>query len=136
MRAHLADSGYASTTTFTTPTEGILLIATSRTTPTPQPDDEPAGTPGGSDTHHTHTIHQPAWQTMTDRLNNPAGKPLYHRRASKIEPVFAQLFRHGDRSLHHRDAAAHTEITLLATAHNAGKFITHQTHTNSRNTKP
>jgi hypothetical protein len=113
MRAHLADSGYASTATFTTPTEGILLIATSRTNPTDNPD------------HHNRAIHQPAWQSMTDRLNNPAGKPLYRRRAGKIEPVFAQLFRRGGRNLHHRGAAAHTEITLLATAHNAGKLITH-----------
>ncbi|WP_432827914.1 transposase [Dactylosporangium sp. CA-092794] len=119
MRAHLADAGYASTTTFTTPAPGILLIATSneatqtgRTTPTQPP--------------------PPSQHRMTTRLTNPAGAALYRRRSSKVEPAFAQLFHHGGRQLHHRGPTTATEITLMATAHNTSKLITHL-HRNTPN---
>ncbi|MER7007934.1 transposase [Dactylosporangium sp. NPDC000555] len=116
-RAHLADAGYASAATFTTPSEGILLIATSRDT-------------GQADAHTRST--DPDWQRMTNRLNNPAGKRLYRRRAGMIEPIFAQLFHHGGRQLHHRGPAAGTEITLMITAHNAGKLFAHQQRQTNR----
>jgi hypothetical protein len=113
MRAHLADAGYASNATFATPTQGILLISThkeatqtGRTEPT-----QPAKA-----SHHQ----------MTARLANPAGARLYRRRAGKVEPVFAQLFHHGGRNLHHRGPATHTEIIIMITAHNAGKYLTDQ----------
>lgn len=111
MRAHLADAGYASTATFTAPTSGILLISTRK---------EAVQTGRVSPTHPAKRSHQ----QMTSRLTNPAGARLYQRRAGKVEPVFAQMFHHGGRNLHHRGHATHAEITIMITTHNAGKYLT------------
>jgi hypothetical protein len=114
FRAHLADAGYASTHTFNTPTEGILLISTQ------QEATQTGGTTPTTPAKHSH-------RQMAARLANPAGAALYRRRAGKIEPIFAQMFHHGGRNLHHRGQAAHTEIALMTTAHNIGKYFTHRT---------
>jgi len=118
MRAHLADAGFASTAAYTAQAEGILLISpvkeavqTGRTT--------------------TTTRIKPGHEAMAARLATPAGKRLYRRRAGMVEPVFAHLFHHTGRRLHFRDAAKHTEICIMITAHNAGKYFTHH-----RNPKP
>ncbi len=112
MRAHLADAGFASETTFTTPTEGILLVSTTAETPT-------AETP----TAETPTRTGPNWHAMRQRTTNPAGKRLYHHRSAMVEPAFAQLFNPGGRRLHLRGPARHTEITLMIASHNAGKYL-------------
>jgi transposase len=126
MRAHLADGGYASTTTFNTPTDGILLIPTPTTTTDPTDPTDPPDL----------TLTQRSRQQMAARLGNPAGARLYRRRAGKVEPVFAQMFQHGGRNLHHRGQAAHTEITLMITTHNIGKYLTHRTITNRPHRTP
>jgi hypothetical protein len=111
MRAHLADAGYASTATFTTPVPGILLVSTQK---------EAAQTGRVSPTQPARRSHQ----QMASRLANPAGARLYRRRAGKVEPVFAHMFHHGGRNLHHRGQATHAEVTIMITTHNAGKYLT------------
>jgi hypothetical protein len=120
MRANLADAGFASEATFTTPTEGILLIATTNeTTQTNQ-------TPSSHDTNPPQPDQPatgPGRQAMNRRLATPAGSSLYRRRAGMVEPAFAQLFNPGGRRLHFRGPAKHTEITIMIASHNAGKYL-------------
>jgi hypothetical protein len=113
MTRHLADAGYASEAVFTTPTAtgGTLYIAvtneydqTSTNPPTPDHND----TPGRRE--------------MTERLATTEGKAIYRRRTPMIEPVFAQLLRN-DRRLHTRGPTRHTEVIVLAAAHNTKKYI-------------
>lgn len=110
MRAHLADAGFASESTFATPTEGILLISTTAETTdqTPTTNQTPTG---------------PNWHAMRQRTANPAGKNLYRHRPAMVEPAFAQLFNPGGRRLHLRGPDRHTEITLMIAAHNASKYL-------------
>ena len=132
MRAHLADNGFASETTYTTPPQGILLVCTTneatQTTQTGQ-------TPTGDNTDQTQPTTSPARQAMTRRLATPAGSSLYRRRSAMVEPAFAQLFNPGGRRLHFRGHAKHTEITIMITSHNAGKYLRNH-HTRSNNTHP
>lgn len=116
MRAHLADAGFASIAAFAAEAEaeGILLIS---------PVKEAVQT-GRATT--TATKIKAGHEKMAARLGNPAGKRLYRRRAGMVEPVFAQLFHHGGRRLHFRDAAKHTEINIMIAAHNAGKYFTYR----------
>lgn len=111
MTRHLADAGYASETVFTTPapTGGTLYIAvTNEHTQTGTNPPVDAATAGR--------------QQMADRLASPEGAAIYRRRSPMIEPVFAQLLR-TDRHLHTRGPAKHSEVTALATAHNANKYL-------------
>lgn len=114
MNRHLADAGYASEAVFTTatPTGGTLYIAV--TNEHAQTSANPPTTAATSST--------PGRQHMTDRLATTEGAAIYRRRSPMIEPVFAQLFR-GDRHLHTRGTAKHTEILALTTAHNANKYL-------------
>jgi len=111
---HLADNGFANTTTFTTPPPGggTLLIAV-------------------TNEHHQTRNQQPATiashahQQMADRLATAQGHTLYTRRSPMIEPVFAHLLR-TDRHLHTRGhPSQHTEILALTTAYNAHKYLRH-----------
>jgi transposase len=115
MTRHLADAGYASETVFTTPapTGGTLYIAVTN---------EHAQTGTDPPTNANTT----GRQQMTDRLATTEGAAIYRRRTPMIEPVFAQLLR-TDRHLHTRGTAKHTEITALATAHNANKYLRNAT---------
>ena len=111
MTRHLADAGYASEAVFTTaaPTGGTLYIAvTNEHTQTGTNPPTAAATTGR--------------QHMTNRLATTEGAAIYRRRSPMIEPVFAQLLR-TDRHLHTRGNAKHTEVTALATAHNANKYL-------------
>lgn len=117
MRAHLADAGFASEAAFTTPAEGILLICTTNEA------SQTGQTPTGDDTDQTQPTTSPNRQTMTQRLATPAGSSLYRRRSAMVEPAFAQLFNPGGRRLHFRGSAKHTEITIMITSHNAGKYL-------------
>jgi hypothetical protein len=115
MTRHLADAGYASEAVFTTPapTGGTLYIAvTNEHTQTSADPPTTATTTGRQD--------------MTDRLATTEGAAIYRRRSPMIEPVFAQLLR-TDRHLHTRGTAKNTEITALATAHNANKYLRNAT---------
>jgi DDE family transposase len=125
IRAHLADAGFASETTFTTPAEGILLICTTNETN--------QTTRTGDDTDQTPPTTSPARQAMTRRLATPAGQSLYRRRSAMVEPAFAQLFNPGGRRLHSRGPAKHTEITIMITSHNAGKYLRNR-HPTKHNT--
>jgi Transposase DDE domain len=111
MTRHLADAGYASEAVFTTPapTGGTLYIAVTN---------EHAQTGANPPTIAATT----GRQQMTDRLATTEGAAIYRRRSPMIEPVFAQLLR-TDRHLHTRGTAKHTEVTALATAHNASKYL-------------
>jgi hypothetical protein len=121
MRAHLADAGFASETALTTPTEGIPLICTtSQTNQTPTGEDTGPAQPAISPARPATS---PARQAMTRRLATPAGSSLYRRRSAMVEPAFAQLFNPGGRRLHFRGPARHTEITIMITSHNAGKYL-------------
>jgi hypothetical protein len=111
MTRHLADAGYASEAVFTTaaPTGGTLYIAVT------------------NEHHQTGTDPPTAAATtgrqhMAERLATTEGAAIYRHRSPMIEPVFAQLLR-TDRHLHTRGNAKHTEVTALATAHNANKYL-------------
>lgn len=106
IRASIADGGFASLTALTAPFEGISLIAMPRK-------------PGGG------RPSSPEYQRMAARLGSPAGRALYRRRMGMIEPVFRHLTQHGGRDLHFRGPARHTEVTIMAVAHNAGKYVNH-----------
>lgn len=111
---HLADNGFANTTTFTTPPPGggTLLIAVTN---------EHDQTRNRQPT----TIASQARQQMADRLATPQGHTLYTRRSPMIEPVFAHLLR-TDRRLHTRGHPhQHTEILALTTTYNAHKYLRH-----------
>jgi len=129
MRAHLADAGFASEATFTTPAEGILLVCTTNE------HTQTSHTPTGDDTLNAQPaepITSPSRQAMTRRLATPAGTSLYHRRSAMVEPAFAQLFNPGGRRLHTRGPAKHTEITIMIASHNAGKYLrTHHPQTSN-----
>lgn len=119
MRAHLADAGFASTTTFTTPapTGGTLYVAV--TNETNQTSEEPNNPPNPPQGH----------QEMADRLATTQGRALYKRRSQLVEPVFSQLFTRGGRHLHTRGPAAEIELTIMACTHNSLKYIRHRTRT-------
>lgn len=119
MRAHLADAGFASTATFTTPapTGGTLYVAV--TNETNQTSEEPNNPPKLPQGH----------QEMADRLATPQGRALYKRRSQMVEPVFSQLFTRGGRHLHTRGSAAETELTIMVCTHNSLKYIRHRTRT-------
>jgi hypothetical protein len=112
--AHLADGGFASIDTFTTPTPtgGTCYI------PTGKPD------------RHT----DPAYQAMHQRMASDHAATLYRQRAGIVEPVFAHLFHPGGRALHTRGPAKHVEITIMAITHNTAKYLHHTPpqHTNRR----
>lgn len=112
MTRHLADAGYGSETVFTTPTAtgGTLYIAV--TNEHAQTSTDP---PTTTDTNTGR-------QQMTARLATPEGAAIYRRRGPMVEPVFAQLL-HGNRHLHTRGPAKHTEVIALASGHNANKYL-------------
>lgn len=117
MRAHLADAGFASTTTFTTPTPtgGTLYVSvTNEAKQTSlEQDQKPPKLPKSR-------------QEMADRLATPQGKALYKRRSQMVEPVFSHLFTRGGRHLHTRGPAAEIELIIMASVHNGAKYIRHQ----------
>jgi hypothetical protein len=106
MRAHLADAGFASHPAFTLPTEGITLIAITRT--------------GGLDGQTPARRMSPERQRMAARLDTPAGS---RRRMGRIEPVFRHLTQHGGRDFHFRGPARQTELTIMSLAHNTAKLL-------------
>lgn len=66
-----------------------------------------------------------AWQTMADRLDQPANRTLYKQRSAIIEPLFAQLFQRFGRHLNHRGDDVLTELHLWAITHNLLKIRRH-----------
>ena len=107
---HLADAGFASPHTLTSPTpiEGTLLVCV---------------TNEHDQTHgRTPTPHAEHRRDMAARLATAEGQALYRRRTPMVEPVFAHLFR-TDRRLHTRGPTQHTEILAMITAYNAAKYL-------------
>jgi hypothetical protein len=117
MRAHLADAGFASTATFTTPTPtgGTLYVSVTNEAKqtSPEPGQKPPKLPKGH-------------QEMANRMATPQGKALYKRRAQMVEPVFSHLFTRGGRHLHTRGPAAEIELIIMASTHNGTKYIRHR----------
>jgi hypothetical protein len=132
MRAHLADAGFASETAYTTPTEGIPLICTTNE----HTQTSNSNSDSDSDSDQTEPTTSPGRQAMTRRLATPAGRSLYRRRSAMVEPAFAQLFNHGGRRLHFRGHAKHTEITIMITSHNAGKYLRNRNAQPSPRSRP
>lgn len=111
----LFDAGYASAANFTTDLPcDLLLVAT-----------EKEARQTGRLTDETSTAAK-AWQTMTDRLAEPANRALYKQRAAIIEPLFAQLFARFGRSVNVRGEQVDVELHLWAVTHNLGKIIRHR----------
>lgn len=114
VQAWLADCGYASTANFEALAGLPLFVALAREGPNsgPVPLDNDA-VPAGQ-------------REMADRLNTPEGRSLYRRRASLVEPGFAQLFQRFGRHLNCRSTdRVDTEIKLLGTVHNLNKLFHH-----------
>jgi transposase len=107
---HLADSGFASAHTLTSPApiEGTLLVCVTN---------EHDQTRGQARTPHVE--HR---RDMAARLATTEGQALYRRRSPMVEPVFAHLLR-TDRRLHTRGPTQHTEILAMITAYNAAKYL-------------
>jgi transposase len=109
----LFDAGYASDANFTTPCEPDLYVAITK-------EARQAGRlPDGK---KPKTM-KPSWQHMAAKLDTPAGKALYRRRAGIIEPVFAQLFARLGNRLNYRDHRTDLELHLWAATHNMLKAI-------------
>ena len=107
MRAVVADSGYSGNSNLTTPAEPILLVSTD----------------SGRHAGHTKPPRQPAVRQMQARLQTPAGRRLFRRRAAMVEPVFAQIKNRLGPRLHHRGLNnARTEWQMIAASHNLLKY--------------
>ena len=114
IRAWLADNGYASAASFTELDHLMLLVAVS-------------GEAGQTGRANSTAAIPDGWEKMAARLATPAGKRLYRRRATLVEPAFAQFFARFGRYLSYRGHdAADTEIKLLGTVHNLGKLLDHR----------
>jgi transposase len=72
------------------------------------------------------TTAAPAWQDMTERLDDPDNRKLYKLRSATIEPIFAQLFARFGRNLDCRGDDVNTELHLWAVTHNLLKIIRHR----------
>ena len=111
IRAWLADAGFASAANFAELQNLLLLVAVKRE----------AAQAGRS---HTGRDTPAGWQDMAARLDTPAGKALYKRRAAQVEPAFAQLFARFGRYFHYRGTdAVDAEAKLLGTVHNIAKLF-------------
>jgi transposase len=111
----LFDTGYASDANFTRDTGGTeLYVAVAR-------EAAQAGRAGGAAQPQTML---PSWQEMTTRLDSPEGRKLYNKRATTIEPVFAQLVNRLGRDLNYRGDLTDAELSLRAASHNLLKVIT------------
>jgi transposase len=116
IRAWLADSGYASAATFKELDHLMLLVAVRNE----------AAQAGRGDGRVTVP---PGWEKMAARLATPAGRRLYARRKTLVEPAFAQFFARFGRHVNYRGRdAVDTEIKLLATVHNLAKLLDHRRH--------
>jgi transposase len=114
IRAWLADSGYASAAAFTELDHLMLLVAVRNEAAQAGRGDGRQALPEG-------------WEKMAARLATPAGRKLYARRKTLVEPAFAQFFARFGRYLNYRGRdAVDTEIKLLATVHNLGKLLDHR----------
>jgi transposase len=110
----LHDSGYASEANFTADLPVTnLLIAVER---------EARQTGRLRDCTSTAAT---AWQSMTDRLDQPDNRTLYKQRSAMIEPLFAQLFNRFGRHLNYHGDAVTTELHLWAVTHNILKIRRH-----------
>jgi transposase len=119
FRVWLADSGYASAANFAELDQYLLLVAVSGEAAQTGRASAPAAVPAG-------------WEKMAARLDTPAGKKLYRRRAALVEPAFAQFFGRFGRYLSYRGQAAHTEAQFLGTVHNLAKLLRHQQRQHTR----
>jgi transposase len=114
IRAWLADSGYASAAAFTELDHLMLLVAVRNEAAQAGRGDGRQALPEG-------------WEKMAARLATPAGRKLYARRKTLVEPAFAQFFARFGRYVNYRGRdAVDTEIKLLATVHNLGKLLDHR----------
>jgi len=110
IRAAVADSGYSGKQNLATPAEPILLIATD----------------SGRHAGHDKPFADPALRAMQRRLDTPAGRRLFRRRAAMAEPVFGQIKNRLGARLHHRGHAnAATEWKMIAASHNLLKYWRH-----------
>lgn len=108
IRAAVADAGYGGKTNLTQSAEPILLVATNSGRKRADTDNNPR---------------HPAVAAMTKRLTTPAGRALYRRRATMIEPVFGQIKQRLGPWLNYRGLHAVTaEWTLACTTHNLLKY--------------
>jgi hypothetical protein len=114
IRAWLADAGFASAANFAELQNLLLLVAVKREAAQAGRADAGRDTP-------------PGWQDMAARLDTPAGKALYKRRAAQVEPAFAQMFARFGRYFHYRGTdAVDAEAKLLGTVHNIAKLFAHR----------
>jgi transposase len=118
----LFDAGYASDDNFTTPCQPSLYVAVTK---------EARQTGRLADGKKPKT-RKDSWQQMAAKLDTPAGKALYRRRAGIIEPVFAQLFARLGTRLHYRDQRTDLELHLWAATHNFLKAIRARQRTAAR----
>lgn len=111
IRGCVGDSGYGGKDNLTTSADPILLISTST----------------GRKQTDTASPKHPAVRKMANRLQTPAGKRLYRRRAAMIEPVFGQIKNRLGEHLPFRGLdAVKAEWTLICTSHNLLKYWRHQ----------
>ncbi|WP_431955167.1 transposase [Actinacidiphila sp. bgisy167] len=115
----LADSGYASATSFETLADLPLLVSVTS-------EADQAGFPAKR--RQARAGHQ----AMAARLATPTGRAQYRQRSALVEPGFAQLFQRFGRHLNYRGhRAVDTEIKLLGTVHNLNKLLAGTTKSRS-----
>ncbi|WUH90273.1 transposase [Streptomyces sp. NBC_00433] len=107
----LADSGYASTTSFEQLADLPLLVSVTS-------EADQGGFPAKRQTAPA------AQQAMADRLATPTGRAQYRQRSTLVEPGFAQFFQRFGRHLNYRGRrTVDTEIKLLGTVHNLSNIL-------------
>lgn len=123
IRAVVADAGYANKQNRTQPaahgTNPILLISVPRLGGR-----KPAK--GGATRKDPRRGNDPSRARMLQRLANPAGRRLYARRGTMVEPVFGQIKQLGGPRMRHRGRdKVNTEWKMMAAAHNLLKCWRH-----------
>ncbi len=115
----LADSGYASTSTFEALANVPLLVSVTSEAHQAGFEAKREGPRGGQ-------------HEMSARLATPLGRQQYRQRSALVKPGFAQLFQRFGRRLNYRGHdGVDTEIKLLGAVHNLSKLFDHKTRTSS-----
>ena len=127
MRALVADSGYGGKANLkpesTCKSEPILLIATNSGR------HKSGAKKATDDDGQTKPFKDKALNTMQRRLDTPAGRSLFRRRAHMVEPVFAQTKNRLGHRLRQRGLdAVKAEWNLIATSHNLLKWHQRTAH--------
>ena len=73
--------------------------------------------------HDPRFVKDPSLHRMAKRLTSPAGKRLYARRKTMVEPVFGQIKQRGGTRMQHRGRdKVNTEWKMMTAAHNLLKY--------------